>query len=92
MNTSYIAVQIDEENGNDAWWTALEERFPGFARSLRRNRVAVISAHLWDQLASIPGFEDGPDSAPTPLLDCGGEGDQWADVCAQRHAVFEELD
>lgn len=88
----WTAIAIDEENGCEAWWDALDERYPGFADSLRCNRVAVIRSELWSALAALPGFEDGPEMAPNPILDFGSEGEQWADVCARRHGVFETLE
>jgi hypothetical protein len=91
MATNYIAVRVDDESNAEAWWDALTERYPNVARSLRRNDAAVISAPLYDELAALPGFEGGPEHAPCALIDCGGEGDQWADVVAGRHEVFDAL-
>jgi hypothetical protein len=87
----WTAVGIDEENGCEEWWEALDAAYPAFAASLRKNRVAVIRSELWGPLASLPGFEDGPEFAPTPILDFGGEGEQWAETTGRRHNVFEEL-
>lgn len=88
---SYIAVRVDGENNAARWWDALDATYPDFARSLRRNDVAVIDSSLWHELAALPGFEDGPDYARCALIDCGGEGDQWADAVAGRHSVFDAL-
>jgi hypothetical protein len=33
----------------------------------------------------------GPAHAPAALIDCGSEGDRWADVVGGRHSVFENL-
>jgi hypothetical protein len=90
--SEWLAIQIDEENGEEVWWDALDERFPKLANSLRRNRVAVIRAELWADLAALPGFDDGPEFAPNPILDCGGEGERWAGVVGQSHGVFETLE
>lgn len=87
----YIAVRVDEENAACEWWDALREKYPAFARALSRDGVAVITANLWDQFAALDGFESGPNYARLPVIDCGTEGDQWADVVAQRHQVFEVL-
>lgn len=87
--TTYTAIVIDEENGSEAWWDAVRETYPALADSLTRDRAAVIAAPLWDALAALPGFEDGPEFAPNPILDCGGEGEQWAHVTGGAHATFE---
>lgn len=89
--TNYIAVRVDDENNADAWWGALTERYPNFARSLRRNGAAVIAAPLYAEVADLTGFSGGPDYAPDALIDCGNEGDQWGDVVAGRHEVFDAL-
>ena len=91
MTATYIAVRVDDENNAETWWTALREQFPDFARSLARNGAAVIDAPLWDELAALPGFEDGPEHAPTALIDCGSEGEQFADVVAGVHQYVEAL-
>ncbi len=88
---TFIAVRVDAENNAETFWDALTEAFPSFARSLRKNDAAVIEESLWGSLAGLPGFSDGPAHAPDALIDCGGEGDQWADVVAGRHEVFETL-
>ncbi len=89
--TIYTAVRVEAENSAEEWWSALREAYPAFATSLSRNGAAVIDRDLWDALAAIPGFQGGPAYAPVALIDCGGEGDQWADVVAGRHAVFDSL-
>jgi hypothetical protein len=94
MNTAktvYIAVRVDEENNAEEWWDALAECYPNFTRSLQRNEAAVIAASLWNDLASLPGFDDGPDYASTALIDCGSESAQWDDVVAGRYQVFDTL-
>ncbi len=91
MGANYIAVRVDDEYHADEFWAALRDRHPGFAASLARNGAAVIAAGLWDELASLPGFGGGPVYAPTALIDCGGEGDGWADVVGGRHSVYESL-
>ena len=91
QTTNYIAVRVDDENSADQWWAEVSGKYPDFARSLRRNNAAVIDANLWNQLAELDGFEDGPEHAPTALIDCGSEGDQWTDVVAGSHATFEAL-
>lgn len=91
MNAEWTAVKIDEENGDETWWAALDATYPGFADSLRNNRVAVIRSELWSDLAALPGFDDGPEHAPDPILDCGWDNEQAADVLAARHSVFETL-
>jgi len=92
MAGTWIAIKIDEENESEAWWEAIEDRYPRLANSIRRNRCAVIRAEFWDTLAALPGFGDGLEMAPNPIIDCGGEGEQWADVASRPHSVFEELD
>jgi hypothetical protein len=89
--TEWTAIQIDEENGSQGWWDALDATYPALSESLRKNRVAVIKADLWGRLAALPGFDDGPEFAPNPILDCGGDGDQWADVVGRKHNVFETV-
>ena len=87
----FIAIRVDEENSAEAWWAALETAYPRFCDSLRSNFVAVISADLWNDLSELDGFNDGPEFARTALLDLGSDGDQFADVVARRHSVFDEL-
>jgi hypothetical protein len=89
--TNYIAVKADDENNADQWWDVVHATYPAFGRAMMADNGAVIAAHLWDTLAALPGFEDGPEHAPCALIDCGSEGEQWADVVAGRHQVFEEL-
>jgi hypothetical protein len=89
---SYLAVLVDLENNADGWWTALREHYPRFARVLSHDGHAVIARNLWAQLEALPGFADGPDYAPTALIDCGNEGSRWADVVAGRHSVFDSLE
>lgn len=91
MNENYIAVRVDDENTAEAWWDAARQQYPDFTRSLERNGTAIIHASLWNSLAALPGFSDGPDYAPTALIDCGGEGEQWVGVAAGRHGVFDAL-
>lgn len=91
MTTQFIAVRVDDENNAETWWDAVRETYPTFAESLARNGGAVIAAPLWDDLAALPGFADGPAHVETALIDCGGEGQRWADVTAGKHGVFEEL-
>lgn len=85
----YIAIRVDEENCATVWWEALAEAFPAFCRSLRRNNAAVIRSNLWDKLADLPGFEDGPDYAPTPIIYLG---EDMTEVACGRHGVFDKLD
>lgn len=89
--TTYTAIRIDFEYNAEEFWAALREAYPTFALSLERNGAAVIDARLWDTLAAMPGFDGGPEYAPEALIDCGGEGEQWADVVAGRHEVFDSL-
>lgn len=88
---AYTAVRVEAENNAELWWEAVREAHPAFAASLGRNGVAVIDSRLWGPLAALPGFEGGPAHAPAALIDCGGEGDQWADAVAGRHATFDTL-
>lgn len=90
--TSYLAIRVDDENNADAWWCALDEHYPRFANSLRRNGQAVIAEALWKNLTVLPGYEDGPAFAPTALLCAGSGSDLWCDVNAGTYAVFETLD
>lgn len=89
---TYIAVRADHENNAEEWWDALRQQYPRFADTFMRHDVAVIRSELWDVLAALPGFSDGPEYAPTALLDCGSEGDQWSAAVAETHQVFEELE
>jgi hypothetical protein len=89
--THHIAVRIDVENNADEFWSHLFKVYPAFADSLSLNGAAVIDARLWESLVSLPGFDGGPEYAPYALIDCGGEGEQWADVVAGRHQVFDAL-
>lgn len=89
---NYIAVRVDQENSGDVWWSFLRDRYPNFARSLEKNGVAVIEESLWKELAyKSPRFWDGPEYAPTPLIDCGSDGPQWEEVIVKRHQVFNRL-
>lgn len=88
---TYKAVRVEEEYNAEAWWEALRERYPSLARSLERNGCAVIGAGAWDALAGLPGFGGGPEYAPNALIDCGSDGQLWADVVASPHQVFKEL-
>lgn len=90
--TDYIAIKIDEENGSKAWWDALDKRCPSLADSLRRNRAAVVTHAVLIELATLPGFDDGPEYAPNPILDCGDEGEMVSAFNGGRYAVFETLD
>jgi hypothetical protein len=91
MTATFIAIRVDDENNAESFWDALRSAYPELAASLSRNSAAVIESSLWDKLAEMPGFEDGPAHAPCALIDCGGEGDQWSDVVGARHAVFTRL-
>lgn len=91
MTASYTAVRVDSEYAADEWWTALRERYPDFARSLERNGAVVIASPLWGSLAALPGFEGGPAFARAALIDCGGEGERWAEVTGGTHEVFDAL-
>lgn len=92
MNTTYIAVRVDSENNAEEWWDALRERYPRFAAALERDDAAVIAADLWPALAAAPGFATGPAHAETALIDCGSDGELWADVVGGRHQVFDSLE
>jgi hypothetical protein len=91
MNATYTAIRVEHEYNAEQWWDALREAYPVFAASLTSDSVAVIAAPLWDALAALPGFDGGPEYAPTALIDCGSGGDHWSDVVARRHSVFETL-
>lgn len=91
--TTYHAVRVDEENNAELWWAELDAAYPEIAKSLRRNGCAVFHSgpgQVWDKLAALPGFSDGPEHARDALIDCGSEGEQWASVTAQRHQQFDE--
>lgn len=88
----YIAIRVDDENNAEEWWDAAREAAPKIAASLSRNNAAVVTRPVFDALAALPGFEDGPEYAPAALIDCGGEGDKWADVIGDKHGVFESVE
>ena len=90
--TGYTAIGIDEENGSEEFFAALEDAAPMLHARLIRDRHAVIACPLWDEIAALPGFADGPEMAPDALLDFGDEGDQWVHVTGSKHAVFEVME
>ena len=87
----FIAVLVDNEAAATAWWAELRQRYPIFARSLERNGGAVIEESLWDDLARLPGFEEGDDYARTALIDCGDWGMDYQNVTSGTHACFDKL-
>ncbi len=91
MTTTFIAIRVDKENNAETFWAALRATYPVLARSLERNGAAVIESSLWRALAALPGFDDGPEYGATALIDCGSEGDQFGDVTAGAHQVFEVI-
>ena len=88
---TFIAVEVDQENNADLWWSECRKKFPRFAQALADHDHAVIEDSLWHALADLPGFADGPDYARTALIDCGSVGDRWANVVGSTHRVFETL-
>lgn len=90
--TSYIGIKVDAENNAEAWWEAVREAYPSIAQALTDHGHAVVAVDIWDQLAALPGFEDGPEHAPTALIDCSNAGDQWADIVGTTHRVFDKAE
>lgn len=88
---SHIAIRVEAEYNAPEFWAALRQEYPALAQSLTKDGVAVIRSELWDTIASLPGFDGGPEYAPAAIIDCGSEGERWADVVACRHHVFEVL-
>lgn len=68
-----ILVRVDDENNATEWWDALQACRPVLASQLRRNDVTAINRATWNALTALPGWRDGPDYAPTPLICLGGE-------------------
>lgn len=66
--SKHIAVFVDDECYADEWWQELRERYPNFARSLSHNECVVIAESLWEELATIPGFNARPDHAKKPII------------------------
>ena len=87
----FVALTVDAENNAEQWWDAVREVAPHIASALERDGRAVVSNDVFDALASLPGYSDGPEHAETALIDCGGAGDRWCAVVAGRHQVFEIL-
>lgn len=85
----FMGAKVDAENNAETWWNAVREAYPSIAKALTDHGHAVIAVDIWDKLAALPGFEDGPEYAPTALIDCSNTGDQWADIVGTTHRVFE---
>jgi len=83
--TAYHAIRVDAENNADSFWAGLRERLPHVAKSLERNDCAIVGEEIYGQLADLGAF----DGDPSPLVDCGADGDMFADVAASRHEVIE---
>lgn len=86
MNTTtYHAIRVDAENNADAFWVDLRNVLPHVAKSLERNDCAIVSHDLLMRIDSLGGFN----GEPSPLIDCGTEGEMFSDVMACRHEVIE---
>ena len=93
IHTNYPvhAVEVDEENPAEIWWSALEEKYPDLYEALRnsKNCGVVLSDAAWEAIEELPGFEDGPEYARTALLDWGDEGDEFCEIVFGRNMYFE---
>lgn len=89
--TKYTAIKVESEYNAEQWWEAVRDAAPTIAKSLERNGHAVVTESVYDALAALPGFAGGPEYAPTALIHCGSEEDQWGDVVSTKHGVFEEV-
>jgi hypothetical protein len=87
----FLAVMVDEENSAELWWQEVRSRWPMFARSLTANGCAVITAGLLDELKTAPGYFDGPEYAPTPVMDFGVDDSGFTDATDGPYGVFESL-
>lgn len=70
-----ILVRVDDENNATEWWDALQACRPVLASQLRRNGAAEITRSDWNAITALPGWRDGPDYAPTPIVCVGPEPD-----------------
>lgn len=77
-------ITIDKEHNGDAWWTAYNatlhpdprardiQRVDSIMSQVRNNKSAVIPGDELDVFIewaeSLPGWNDGPEHAPHPLL------------------------
>ncbi len=67
-----VRLGIDYENGSDLWWeSGGRELWEGIAEAPDAAHVVVDEsiAESWlAEAASIPGWADGPDYAPHPVI------------------------
>lgn len=91
MTERYKAIRIDDENNAEAFWEAIDDQYPTISASLRRNGHAIVSYKVYQALASLPGFSDGPEHARDALIDCGDCGQQFLDIVQSRYEVFESI-
>lgn len=84
MKTTYHAIRVDMENNAEDFWDDLREHLPHVAKALEQDDCAIVDYSLYMCLDSLGAFN----GEPSPLIDCGSEGDQWDDVTAQRHQVL----
>jgi len=85
----FTAIKVDDENNSALFWDSLRETYPVIANCLEQDQAAVVTEEVYELLAELPGFSDGPKYARHALIHCGDAGDDWCDVVASRHAVFE---
>lgn len=83
------AILVDQENNAEVWWEELRSVYPQIAAELSRRQHAVVTEEVYNLLASLPGFADGPDYAPTALIHAGNSGDLYGEVVSSAHRVFD---
>ena len=66
--TTTLTIAIDNENNADIFWAAFDEQMPELAAQLREGETAVTK-EIWEKIQSIEGFCDGPNYAPTALIE-----------------------
>lgn len=85
MTTTHTAIRVDMDNNAEEFWGDLRETMPHVAASLERNSCAVVSLDVLMRLDLLGAFN----GQPSPLIDCGAEGDMFADVVGGRHEVID---
>lgn len=75
-NEGYVVIASDDENNADEWWGEVRENYPDLAKALARDERVIVSGDVYESLANLPGFADGPEHAKTALR----RVDNWFDT------------
>jgi hypothetical protein len=63
-----VTIQADDENNAEVFWAAFDAAYPELAQQVR-NGGATVDAATWQAIQELDGFSDGPDYAPTALVE-----------------------